>query len=425
MSFPRSQLDDRRRRVLTEEVIGPAQPADEAGTASQSKPSDRRRSAVRVRPYGDAALMDRQPRITDLVPQRYSMLALLFLAGVTLVAGLEALYAWLPELASKTAEGTIDAIDLAAEGSLAAWFASTTLALASVSAVVVYSIRRHKADDYHGRYRIWLWAAACWMLLSMDEGGSLHEGFTELMSYLADQRGFGDGSIWWISAYSLLLGTVGTRLMLEMRECRASTAALLVTAVCYAAAVVARLNVFLPDSHMQRVMVEEGCEMVGNLFLLFAMTLHARYTILAAQGRLPAKKEKPAKPKPKVEQPAKTEKPAKAEKKVEPAAKPAAAAAPGRSWFRKTKIDPAHNGPPAPKHAPAKSAPAARPPARRAEVDDELDYDDDPPARYARDARPGARDESDVDDADRRLSKAERKALRREKNRSRRDDDET
>src|SRR6185312_7497859 len=79
MSFPRSQLDDRRRRVLTEEVIGPAQPADgAAGTASQSKPSDRRRSALRVRPYGDAALMDRQPRITDLVPQRYSMLALLF-----------------------------------------------------------------------------------------------------------------------------------------------------------------------------------------------------------------------------------------------------------------------------------------------------------------------------------------------------------
>ncbi|HEV7224080.1 MAG TPA: hypothetical protein VGN42_15330 [Pirellulales bacterium] len=419
MSFPRSQLDDRRRRVLTEEVIGPAQPADDAaGTASQSKPSDRRRSSVRVRPYGDAALMDRQPRITDLVPQRYSMLALLFLAGVTIVAGLEALYAWLPELASKTAEGTIDAIDLAAEGSLGAWFSSTALALASVAAVVVYSIRRHKADDYHGRYRIWLWAAACWMLLSMDEGGSLHEGFTELMSYLAQQRGFGDGSIWWISAYSLLLGTVGMRLTLEMRECRSSTAALLATAACYAAAVLARLNVLSPGAHMQRVMVEEGCEMVGNLFLLFAMTLHARYTILAAQGRLPAKKEKPAKPK--AEQPAKAEKLVKIEKKIEPAAKPAAAAAaPGRSWFRKTKIDPAHNGPPAPKHAPAKSSP----PARRAEVDDEADYDDDPPARSARSARPGARDESDVDEADRRVSKAERKAMRREKNRSRRDED--
>lgn len=368
--------------------------------------------------------MDRQPRITDLVPQRYSMLALLFLAGVTVVAGLEALYAWLPELASKTAEGTIDALDLAAEGSLAAWFSSTTLALASLAAVVVYSIRRHKADDYHGRYRIWLWAAACWMLMSMDEGGSLHEGFTELMSYVADQRGFGDGSIWWISAYSLLLGTVGMRLTLEMRECRSSTAAFLITAACYAAAVLARLNVLLPGAGMQRIMVEEGCEMVGNVFLLFAMTLHARYTILAAQGMLPAKKAKPAKPK--AEKPAKIEKPAKAEKKVE-AAKPEAEA-PARSWFRKTKIDSAHHSPPPPKQPPAKSAPlasaVAKSSGRRAEIDDEHDYDDEPPARHVRKPKPGGRDESDADDGDRRLSKAERKALRREKSRSQHDDED-
>ena len=431
MQFPRSsQLDDRRRRVLTEEVIGGAgaESGEPAGDSPAKPAARRRRSAAAVRPYGDTALLDKQPRITDLIPQRYGVLALWFLAGVTVVAGLESLYAFLPELASKTADGTLAAFDLEAEGSLAAWFSSSTLSLASAVAVVIFSIRRHKADDYHGRYRIWLWAALCWLVMSMDEGGSLHEAFQELMSYATGQRGYGDGSIWWIGVYSFALGAVGTRLALEMRDCRSSTASLFIAAGCYVAAVVARLNVILPDAGSLRVMVEEGAEMSGNLFLLLAMTLHARYVILDAQGLLPAKKEKPAKP-PKAEKPEKP-KAEKAEKKAEAEAKPAAAEA-GRSWFRKAKIDPAHTSPPAPKHQPAKSAPplaaAVKAASRRAEP--ETDYEEDEAPRHARkhnhESRPDhRRDEADDYRENRRMSKAERKALRREQSRSRHEDDD-
>lgn len=427
MSFPRSsQLDDRRRRVLTEEVIGGASPDATAVNSLSKTSARRRRSASAVRPYGETALLDKQPRIIDLIPQHYGVLALWFLAGVTIVAGLEALYAFLPELAAKTADGTLAAFDLAAEGSLAAWFSSSTLSLAAAVAVVVYSIRRHKADDYHGRYRIWLWAAACWLAMSMDEGGSLHEAFQELMSYATGQRGYGDGSIWWIGAYCFALGAVGTRLTLEMRDCRSSTAALFMAAGCYAAAVIARLDWILPDAGSLQVMVEEGAEMAGNLFLLFAMTLHARYVILDAQGLLPAKQQKPAK-EPKAEKPVQAEKPKaeKADKKAAAQAQPAASeSAPTRSWFRKAKVDPAHASPPAPKHqgakSPAPAAVAAKTPSRQAES--EADYDDAPrPARRAR--HDNRRDEADDDRDDRRLSKAERKALRREQNRQRRDDE--
>jgi hypothetical protein len=37
-------------------------------------------------------------------------------------------------------------------------------------------------------------------------------------------------------------------------------------------------------------MVEEGAEMVGNLFILLTMVLYARHVILDAQGRLPKPK---------------------------------------------------------------------------------------------------------------------------------------
>ena len=233
--------------------------------------------------------MDEQLRLIDLVPRRLITFALLLLLGAAIVAGLEGLYAWMPELASKTRDQSIAAFDLDGEGSLATWFSSLTLLLASLAAVLVYTIRRHKTDDYQGNYRIWLWAAMCWMLMSIDESSSLHEGFKEMMSYATGSRVFegSDGSMWWVVPYFFLLGAVGSRLLVDMHRCKLSTTALLTTAACYAAAVATQLGWILPQAGARGVMLEEGLEMAGNLMLLTAMGLHARYVILDAEGLLP------------------------------------------------------------------------------------------------------------------------------------------
>ncbi len=234
--------------------------------------------------------MDEQSRLTDLVPRRLSAFLLVLLAGLVVIAALEGLYAWMPELAAKTTDGRVAAFDLDDEGTLAVGFSSMTLALAGLVAMLVYSIRRHKTDDYPGRYRVWLWAALCWFLLSIDETSSLHEGFKEMMVMVTGTRVFGDGSIWWASVYFFLLGAVGTRLLVDMRQCWLSSGALLLVAACYAVAVAAQLGWILPESGARGVMLEEGAEMVGNLMLLLAMGLHARYVILDAEGRLPERK---------------------------------------------------------------------------------------------------------------------------------------
>ena len=228
--------------------------------------------------------MDRQLRVTDLVPRKYLTLLLWFLSGVTVIAGLEALYAWMPELAGRTTDGRIATLDLDSEGSLGAWYSSFILQLAAVMALVVFVVRRQKADDYHGRYRIWAWAALCWQVMSIDESASLHEGFKELMTLTTGQRVLGDGSIWWVAAYALILGTMGVRLVLEMRVCRGSTATLFLSGTCFVAAIVAQMGGVWPDQGARAVMLEEGFEMAGGVLLLLAMTLHARYVILAAQG---------------------------------------------------------------------------------------------------------------------------------------------
>jgi hypothetical protein len=418
MQLPRhGQLDDRRRRVLTEEVIGNsaamAEPSPEAASADASGSASRRqRSSHNARSYGDDVLIDHQARVTDLVPQRYGILALALMAGLTIVTGLEAGYLWLPELSEMTGRSRLVALDLTSDAAFANWFSSITLGLAAVMAVVIYSVRRHRKDDYHGRYRVWLWAAALWTMMSVDEGASLHEGFTEVAAHFSGQRGMVGSSIWWVAAYGLVFAAVGTRLFLEMSACRLSSASLVAAVGCYVLAVVAKLGVVPALQGVYAVMTEEGCEMVGDVLLLFAMAVHARYTILDAQGAIAPKAKRP--------KAVKAEKAAATESKKEPSKKPAAAAPVKRSWFARGAVDTAHKSPPAPssktlENSKSGSKSATKPTAKSSP--EPVDDDDDSQTRTARKQRPASENDDYDYQADRRLSKAERKAMRRQKDR--------
>ena len=114
--------------------------------------------------------MEDVPRIVDFVPRRLLAIFGWFVLGVLVIAGLLALYHEMPRWAGETTDGVIAALDLDSEGSIAAWFSAMTLAAAALVALVVYSVRRRTPSDYQGRYRVWWWAAACWMLMSLDVG---------------------------------------------------------------------------------------------------------------------------------------------------------------------------------------------------------------------------------------------------------------
>ncbi len=287
MEFRRSgQRDGRRRRVLNDGYLTSAARRSSGSKGDRRKREAQRPEASRSLHYGDAEFMDEQFRLTDLVPSRLGVYLAILVVGLGIVAGLEGLYLWMPRLAAFTSDGRVAAFDLDGEGSLAVWFSSMTLAAAGLVAVLVFTVRRHRKDDYQGRYRVWLWAAMCFTLMSLDETASLHEGFKEMMTLVTGSSVFGDGSIWWVTAYFFLLGAVGTRLVVDMRECFLSTATILAAAACYLAAVGAQLGFILPESGARGIMVEEGAEMVANLLLLLAMGLHARHVILDAQGLL-------------------------------------------------------------------------------------------------------------------------------------------
>ena len=134
---------------------------------------------------------------------------------------------------------------------------------------------------------MWFWAAGCWFLMATDQAASLREGFRDLMTWLTGTSLLGDGALWWIMVYAFLWVAVGSRLVADMRPSRLSMAALLAAATAQGLALADRLGWIFVEAGPREVMFRAGSEMAGNLLLLAAMLVHARYVLLDAEGLLP------------------------------------------------------------------------------------------------------------------------------------------
>lgn len=276
--------DDRRRRVLTDtlgDTLAGDVPVFRPITSQTTRPAPVQKSEH----YGDASFMDDSLRVTDLIPRRLAHFALLLALGLGVIGGLELLHAWMPKLVRYAGHGATS-FDLHASNSLAAWFSSTLLNLSGLVAMLVFSVRRFRTDDYGGRYRIWVWAAVCCFLASIDVTASFHDAFKETLCRMSGTRILGDGSLWWVVAWLFLLGGVGLRLLVDMSECRLSTAILAAGFAACLFSIAARFGLPVGLNGNGRVMLVEGVHLTGILFVLIALGLHARHVILDAEGLL-------------------------------------------------------------------------------------------------------------------------------------------
>src|SRR5438445_9793548 len=117
MDFRRSgQLDERRRRVLMDEIASPADP-DNADAASGAAKGP-------VRAYHAAVLSDRQPKVTDLLPVRPLWFVVALLLGLTGIATIEAIHFHAVTLPLTEGASHLAALDAGQRDSLAAWYSS-------------------------------------------------------------------------------------------------------------------------------------------------------------------------------------------------------------------------------------------------------------------------------------------------------------
>lgn len=287
MEFRRSgQSNQRRRRVLKEDASAATDEAAEAAPRRR-----RRGGSANQRPYTDAALVEHQARVTDLIPKRPWTLLVFVLSSLIAVTLVQALYAHRHVGARWVGEQNLAAFDPMTRGSLSAWLSSTLLGLSAVGCVSVFSIRRHRIDDYKGRYRLWLSLAVICLLASVDATTDLHRIARHLLDVVA-QRYAGGTSLgeytrfWWVAFNLTFVTVVAGRLSIEVRRSVGAATWLVVAAAGYVLVGAIELGHFASDVEFVNVLLQSSAKMVGDAALLFAVSTYARYVFLDSQGIL-------------------------------------------------------------------------------------------------------------------------------------------
>lgn len=347
MEFRRSgSADERRRKVLLDE---PTAARMLAPSVDQPKNTAKRSDAI-VRAYAVAARDEAETRIADLIPTRPLGVVVFALLGLCAVAAVELAYTFLPDWYAVFGARGSELLDVASRASLAAWLSSVLLGASGLAALLVYAIRRHKMDDYRGRYRLWLWCAAALVLASINAVAGLHEMCEIVAVELIGRALLARGPAWAMAGIGLVGLILGLFVLVDAWRSRVCAAAIGIVGLSYGAA--AWLALFAPPLlTMAAVMIASSVTLVAHLALLVALLLYARHVLLESRGLIKSKPKKKRTPKPKpARKPVKENKPAEADDAEDDSPEPQV-----KRTERIVKIDPPHNKPAA---TPSKTAAA-------------------------------------------------------------------
>jgi hypothetical protein len=275
--------NDRRRRVLKEEVL----------SASSSRTTGRRESRTHAadgaQRYSDAAGVENHAQVTDFVPRRYGTVAMLVFVGVATTALMAAMHLFVVPFASSRGMQSA-ALDLGSRGNLASWLAAVVLFLASGFCILTYSIRRHRIDDYRGRFRIWIAAALACLILSANSIAGIHLVLADVLTHVSGWTAMRGGAVWWLGLAGLPLVWIFVRVLLDIRECRVGAALLVGAAICYAMSAASFLG-YVPGIEPRVEPLAVGVPLVlGHWFMLAAIVANARFVVLDAQGLITRRK---------------------------------------------------------------------------------------------------------------------------------------
>lgn len=280
---------------------------DAAGDGDEAASNAKRdRGPHRGPRYSEAARNEHQPRLTDWIPQRPWTLTVWGLLGLAAVCAVEALYVLVFSSPRIARLASLEPLDVLASGSVAAWFSSLVLFAAALVAIQVYAIRRHRLDDYRGRYRIWLPMSLFLFVASLDAGCGLHRVAAELATTLGERSAIGTPEQIWIAGYALLMAAISLRMVFELRESRLTLVSLGFALCGYASAGALRIGAISLGLPFLDALVGSTATLLGHVSLLGSLVLYCRHVYLDAHGMLPeraaraprVKKEKPAKAKP-------------------------------------------------------------------------------------------------------------------------------
>jgi hypothetical protein len=366
--------DERRRRVLIDETLhATASDASDAGNTDANV-------RAQAKTYAEAARVANHAPISVCIPKRPLSLWGLFLAGACVIAAIESLYAVVYLPAAPSLQSSLTALDVTARGSLASWFAAVVLCCAAMASTLVYLIRRHRTDDYRGRYRWWLWLAPLLLILSVNAGTGLHQVLSGLLTAFSGAEVAVGGKGWWLLAYAAVFFPIVLQLMFELWPSRLASMFFATAVTAYVWVAAFELNAVHCATPLATTLCHSSLLLAAHFATLLTVLAFGRYVYLEAHDSL-------------------------AERRKWRLRMPRLPRLPKRKKKKKTPTD-----------APSEKEPAAeskREP-KRLRVDNSHSKFGQENGQAPQVTLSTARATDDDDEDDRKLSKSERKRLRRE-----------
>jgi len=264
----------RRRRVLNEEVLTAGSHSQETATHI---PGDTPR-------YGAGANIENHPQVTDLVPRRYRVVAL----GAILALGLgclaETVAHFAPQLSEKLTVVSAAELTHSLADRLVAWTSTTLLLLTVGYTRLIHSLRKHRVDDYRGRYRIWRTAGWAAIVAGFATITGVHTIVGQVLGHVTGWSLLPNSPGWWLVPTVLLGSWLLVRLAVDVAECRTALTAYVLAIGCFALAAASAagfapaLITAWPDTPSRLL------PLCGNTMLFAGSILFARYVVLDVQG---------------------------------------------------------------------------------------------------------------------------------------------
>ena len=278
--------------------MGDDSPASASGDAPDAPPSNGVSSAddaSQQAAYAPAAQSALERPLRELLPAGYMGLTLLTAAGLTVVGLLVAGQLWIGDLANSRSTIAATLLDLAAPRNASAWFAAMLTASAGLVALYLYSLRRHRVDDYHNRYRVWLWTAVACFAVSFGETTSAASAARMVCDVAATACNL-DSRVVWPALLAALVALAVVRLLFEVGRSRGSAALVAISGVAFGVAAAVYHGWIVALDAPMRTVVGRGSWLVGYVLLLVGFLTIARYVALEIDGTIAVKpwSQKPA-----------------------------------------------------------------------------------------------------------------------------------
>jgi hypothetical protein len=239
--------------------------------------------------YGEQANIEHHPQVTDFVPRRLGKVVIVVLSGLIIAGMAESIDRYAGQLGTMlpvVSESEVTHfLSPGLSRGLIAWSSAMVLLATGIYARLIFMLRRHRVDDYRGRYRIWRTISWLAVLLSLNSVLALHGPAARIIGEATGWQLLSEQSGWWLALAVLVCGPLLVRLIFEVAESRAALSVTLMASACYTTAGVAVATDWSPEwLGTWSGLLVYSLPFLGHVLMLAATLLNARYVVLDVQG---------------------------------------------------------------------------------------------------------------------------------------------